>query len=306
MGLLVSVMPSSRPSEQVSPAARAPDPPSSQPVTHAAAPPPASAAARSLWNDSPRSATSGSGGPVAGRDGAVGAELAPSGWGQPLSVTRLDPAGPALASGMVAPGDLLLEVDGRDVRGVSQRAAEELLHGPPGSVVTLTLQRGARNFPHKASVTRAPPARADGPSAPLALAAAARPPSQTGAAPAADGGARRGPHGPLADYVQSLLSPKAWDGRPQPAAFRPTTPPVSAPPTPAPKLFQQAHSHMCTHGCTRSHTHSHAHAQSYTRRRMRTRAHTYLRTHSCARARMRARTHARASMTDVSEELGTS
>ena len=130
MGLFASVMPSVRQSDQPSPPTRAPD------TAQAPAPRPA------LWTDSPRSAASTG----AGRVGVIGAEFAPAGWGQPIAVTRLDPGGPALASGMVAPGDLLLEVDGRDVRGAPQRAAEELLAGAPGSVVTLTLQRGSHNL----------------------------------------------------------------------------------------------------------------------------------------------------------------
>jgi C-terminal processing protease CtpA/Prc len=62
--------------------------------------------------------------------------------------------GPSHASGQVQPGDLLLEVDGADVRNLSLKDIQAKIIGRSGTRVTLTLQRGKHNFPHKVTLTR--------------------------------------------------------------------------------------------------------------------------------------------------------
>ena len=62
--------------------------------------------------------------------------------------------GPSHASGQVQAGDLLLEVDDVDVRTLSLKDIQTEIIGRTGTQVTLTLQRGKRNSPHKVTLTR--------------------------------------------------------------------------------------------------------------------------------------------------------
>ncbi len=100
--------------------------------------------------------------PVGGRPssgGAAGilATLVPTGFRQPHMIESMAQGGPSHASGQVQPGDLLLEVDGADVRTLSLRDIQAKIIGRSGTRVTLTLQRGKRNFPHKVTLTRSVP-----------------------------------------------------------------------------------------------------------------------------------------------------
>ena len=47
--------------------------------------------------------------------------------------------GPAALTGLVAIGDVLLEVDGRDVSKLDAKSAKDLVKGQPGSVVRYEL-----------------------------------------------------------------------------------------------------------------------------------------------------------------------
>jgi len=57
---------------------------------------------------------------------------------------RETPPGLAAAEAGVDPGDEVLLIDGRDVRGMSPEAIHMALEGAVGSVVQLTLLRGGK------------------------------------------------------------------------------------------------------------------------------------------------------------------
>ncbi len=59
-----------------------------------------------------------------------------------LTVAHVDAGGPAAASGL-AVGDVIVAIDGTDVRGARNYLARTLLRVPPGGTVALTLARGA-------------------------------------------------------------------------------------------------------------------------------------------------------------------
>ena len=62
--------------------------------------------------------------------------------------------GPSHASGQMQVGDILLEVDGIDVRAFLLKEIQSKIIGRTGTQVTLTLQRGKRSDPHKVTLTR--------------------------------------------------------------------------------------------------------------------------------------------------------
>jgi len=88
--------------------------------------------------------------------GAAGilATLVPTGFRQPHMIESMAQGGPSHASGKVQAGDLLLEVDGVDVRTLSFKDIQTKIIGRTGTQLTLTLQRGKRNFPHKVTLAR--------------------------------------------------------------------------------------------------------------------------------------------------------
>jgi len=108
--------------------------------------------------DSDDSLSPPSGGrPSSGGAAGILATLVPTGFRQPHMIESMAQGGPSHASGQVQPGDLLLEVDGADVRTLSLRDIQTKIIGRSGTRVTLTLQRGKRNFPHKVTLTRSVP-----------------------------------------------------------------------------------------------------------------------------------------------------
>ena len=92
--------------------------------------------------------------PSSGGAAGILATLVPTGFRQPHMIESMAQGGPSHASGQVQPGDLLLEVDGVDVRTFSLKDIQSRIIGRVGTQVTLTLQRGKRNFPHKVTLTR--------------------------------------------------------------------------------------------------------------------------------------------------------
>ena len=61
-----------------------------------------------------------------------------------VKITQLASSGPAANSGMVKVGDLLIEVDGKDVTNLDIKQVKELTKGAPGSPIKLKVQRGAK------------------------------------------------------------------------------------------------------------------------------------------------------------------
>ncbi len=74
----------------------------------------------------------------------------------PLTVDKVWQNGPAAKSKMVHVGDLLLEVDGRDVTSMTVKEAQELIIGPAGSWVELKVQQPSKKYPHMLSLMREP------------------------------------------------------------------------------------------------------------------------------------------------------
>jgi len=56
-------------------------------------------------------------------------------------VTQIASSGPAAACGVMS-GDLLVEIDGRDVTNVDVKTIKEMTKGPPGSPLKLKAKRG--------------------------------------------------------------------------------------------------------------------------------------------------------------------
>ena len=65
--------------------------------------------------------------------------------------------GPSLAKSKIAPGDKIEAIDGISLLGLSEDDAIDLLKGPKGSKVTLTLVRGDEDKPFAVTLTRAKP-----------------------------------------------------------------------------------------------------------------------------------------------------
>jgi hypothetical protein len=76
--------------------------------------------------------------------------------GQVLEIDKVWPGGPAAKSKMVKSGDYLLEVNGHDVFGKSVVDAQNLIIGPTGTSVTLTMQQTGKKYPHKVTLVREP------------------------------------------------------------------------------------------------------------------------------------------------------
>ena len=104
--------------------------------------------------DSDDSLPPAGGRPSSGGAAGILATLVPTGFRQPHMIESMAQGGPSHASGQVQPGDLLLEVDGADVRNLSLKDIQAKIIGRSGTRVTLTLQRGKHNFPHKVTLTR--------------------------------------------------------------------------------------------------------------------------------------------------------
>lgn len=104
--------------------------------------------------DSVESLPPSGGRPSSGGAAGILATLVPTGFRQPHMIESMAQGGPSHASGQVQPGDLLLEVDGVDVRTLSLKDIQSKIIGRTGTQVTLTLQRGKRNFPHKVTLAR--------------------------------------------------------------------------------------------------------------------------------------------------------
>jgi|LauGreDrversion2_3_1035106.scaffolds.fasta_scaffold128591_2 S1-C subfamily serine protease len=85
------------------------------------------------------------------------ATLAPGGPARPHIIDKMVEGGPCHASGLVQPGDVLLEVDGADVRSLLLPDIQSKLIGPRGSTVTLLLQRGTQDLPFEVKLTRSVP-----------------------------------------------------------------------------------------------------------------------------------------------------
>ena len=96
-------------------------------------------------------------GPESAEVGGIHASLRPNPVaGQPLLIDQVWPSGPAAKSRMVSSGDMILEVDSHSLVGKSVQEAQELIIGPAGSTLTLTLQQAGKKYPHKVSLQREP------------------------------------------------------------------------------------------------------------------------------------------------------
>ena len=77
------------------------------------------------------------------KHGAVGLGITLHSWdGQDsaVRVKRIKDGGAAKASGQIAPGDMLMSIDGASVAGLSNRELAELVMGPEGSISVVELQ----------------------------------------------------------------------------------------------------------------------------------------------------------------------
>ena len=77
------------------------------------------------------------------RPGSIGAVLAQSKGDGRVTVRETPPGLPA-AEGGIVPGDEVLLIDGRDVRGMSPEAIHLALEGEIGSTVQVTLLRAGK------------------------------------------------------------------------------------------------------------------------------------------------------------------
>ena len=93
----------------------------------------------------------------ASRPGSIGAVLAQAHTDGRVTIRETPPGYPAARAG-VTPGDEVLLIDGRDVRGMSPQAIHQALEGDVGSTVQLTLLR--RGKVERVAMKRAPLASA--------------------------------------------------------------------------------------------------------------------------------------------------
>eukprot|EP00960_Hanusia_phi_P065116 765995-Hanusia_phi.AAC.6 len=94
----------------------------------------------------------------------IGVVLEPSPAGN-LQVTKLVPGGPAQMQGGMAVGDVLIAVDGSDVRGMPLDKVAPLIRGTVGTRVSLTILRPGSSENVSVSLTRQPTAKLVGLSA---------------------------------------------------------------------------------------------------------------------------------------------
>jgi carboxyl-terminal processing protease len=88
---------------------------------------------------------------TSGRYAGVGAQIdIRDGW---ITIVSPMPGGPALADG-IHTGDRIIQVDGKEIRGVGLDEAQRALRGEPGSVVKLTVERPGVPTPLKFALTR--------------------------------------------------------------------------------------------------------------------------------------------------------
>jgi carboxyl-terminal processing protease len=93
----------------------------------------------------------------ASRPGSIGAVLGQSRSDGRVTV-RDAPRGLPAADAGIGPGDEVLLIDGRDVRGMSPEAIHQALEGDIGTTVHLTLLRGGKI--ERVALKRAPLAKA--------------------------------------------------------------------------------------------------------------------------------------------------
>jgi len=88
---------------------------------------------------------------TSGRYAGIGAQIdARDNW---IVIVAPLPGGPAEAAGIQS-GDRILDLNGKDVRGVTVDEAQRTLRGDPGSVVHLTIERPGVTAPLKFTLTR--------------------------------------------------------------------------------------------------------------------------------------------------------
>ncbi len=84
----------------------------------------------------------------------VGIGVYLSGGGKdPLRIDSIIPDSPASKSGKLKPGDLIIAVDGKDIRGMTIDQVRPLIGGKEGTNVTLTIKRVSTNPPTTFDVT---------------------------------------------------------------------------------------------------------------------------------------------------------
>jgi uncharacterized coiled-coil DUF342 family protein len=71
-----------------------------------------------------------------------------------VKIAQLASSGPAAKSGMVFVGDLLIEIDGKDVTNLDIKHVKELTKGAPGSPMKLKVQRGAHGAQYEVILER--------------------------------------------------------------------------------------------------------------------------------------------------------
>jgi carboxyl-terminal processing protease len=74
---------------------------------------------------------------------------------KPLTVMTVLPGTPAQAA-HIYPGDKIVKIDGKPVRGMTLPQASALIsNGPPGSTVTITIHRDGNHIQRDIKLTRA-------------------------------------------------------------------------------------------------------------------------------------------------------
>ena len=70
-----------------------------------------------------------------------------------LTITKPIPGSPAEAVGLLS-GDEIIKIDGKDMTGVDPEVAHQMVLGPAGSIVTLTVARAGEKNPLEFKITR--------------------------------------------------------------------------------------------------------------------------------------------------------